>query len=182
MIDDGKLIEGCLRNKRRSQKQLYNKYAPKMYGVCLRYSKNKHDAEDILQDAFIKIYRNIDFFNNKGSFEGWIRRIVVNTALTHLRNKTKHWFVDIDTVPVAIEEDEEKFSPLSPEDLIQLIQELPNGYRTVINLFVFEKYSHKEIAKALAISEGTSKSQYSKAKALLKSKIEEKIKREKPAI
>ena len=174
MIDDGKLIEGCLKNKRRSQKQLYEKYAPKMLGVCYRYCKSTQDAEDVLQDAFIKVYKSLDSFKNKGSLEGWIRRIVVNTALNHIRSNPVRWFVDVDDTQIPYEDTEkEEVQTVKPEILMSLIQQLPPGYRTVLNLFVFEKYPHKEIARVLDISEGTSRSQYAKAKALLKRKIEE---------
>ena len=149
------------------QHELYKRFAPKMYGVCLRYASNAEEAEDILQEGFIKVYNKIGSFRREGSFEGWIRRIFVNTAIEQFRKK-------VYLQPITeIEEDtvEGKYlsvlDRLSEKDIIQLIQQLSPGYRTVFNMYVVEGYTHKQISEMLGISEGTSKSQLSRAKMIL---------------
>ena len=167
IFDDSDLIEGCLRGDRKMQYELYRKYAPKMYAVCLRYAGNAEEAEDILQEGFIKVFSKMGSFRREGSFEGWIRRIFVNTAIEQFRKK-------IHLQPVTEYEEntiEGKYSSvldnLAEKDIIQLIQQLSPGYRTVFNMYVIEGYTHKQIAEALGISEGTSKSQLSRAKQIL---------------
>jgi len=179
MIDDEKLIKGCKANKSRAQRQLYEKYAPKMYVVCLRYSNSKEEAEDVMHDAFLKIYSAISKFRGDGVLEAWMRRIMVNTALSQLKKNAKFQTVNIDDYPIIQEEDSQKIDAVSPEKLIEEIQKLPTGYRSVLNMFVFEKYSHKEIAETLGITENTSRSQFSKAKILLRKRLEERMKYEK---
>jgi RNA polymerase sigma-70 factor (ECF subfamily) len=177
MIDDDKIIEGCKAGKKRAQSRLYKKYAPAMLGVCLRYCSNMADAEDVLQEGFIKVFNYIKNFRGEGSFEGWIRRIMVNTALTHIKKNTKYSFEDIENIPSNYQEEEDVvYAPVSPEVLIEVIQSLPDGYRSVVNLHIFEGYPHKEIAGIMGISESTSKSQLSKAKKFLRKKLEEKNK------
>lgn len=166
-----KLILGCANKEPIAQEQLYRLFAGKMFALCLKYSKNKEEAEDNLQDGFIQIYDKISQFKNKGSFEGWMKRIVINTALQKYRDKNVlnvvYDFVDEEEVMVEVEEDD-----ISLDYLLKLIQELPNQYRLVFNLYVLDGYSHKEISKELKISEGTSKSNLSRARAILKEKIE----------
>ncbi|MCC7521032.1 MAG: sigma-70 family RNA polymerase sigma factor [Flavobacteriaceae bacterium] len=166
-----KLILGCANKEPVAQEQLYRLFAGKMFALCLKYSKNKEEAEDNLQDGFIQIYDKISQFKNKGSFEGWMKRIVINTALQKYRDKNVlnvvYDFVDEEEVMVEVEEDD-----ISLDYLLKLIQELPNQYRLVFNLYVLDGYSHKEISKELKISEGTSKSNLSRARAILKEKIE----------
>ena len=171
MISDGDLIEGCKRNDRRMQEALYQRFAPKMYGVCLRYAGNAEEAEDIIQEGFIKVFKKMDSFRSEGSFEGWIRRIFVNTAIEHFRRKNY-------LQPVTEKEEntlEGKYlsvlDSLAEKDVIALIQQLSPGYRTVFNMYVIEGYTHREIADALGISEGTSKSQLSRAKSVLQEKV-----------
>ena len=149
------------------QQELYNRFAPKMYGVCLRYASNTEEAEDILQEGFIKIFNKINSYRGEGSFEGWIRRIFVNTAIEHFRKKTY-------MQPITETEEntvEGKYlsvlDSLAEKDIIQLIQQLSPGYRTVFNMYVVEGYTHKQIGEILGISEGTSKSQLSRAKLIL---------------
>ena len=172
-ITDSDLIKGCLENDRRMQQELYNRFAPKMYGVCLRYTGNADDAQDVLQDGFVKVFRKLDSFRSEGSFEGWIRRVFVNTAIEHFRRK--HYMQ-----PVTEREENTLESKtltaldgLSEKDILKLVQQLAPGYRAVFNLYVVEGYSHKEIADMLDISEGTSKSQLSRAKVILQDMIKQ---------
>ena len=175
MISDADLIEGCKRNDRRMQEALYQRFAPKMYGVCLRYAGNAEEAEDIVQEGFIKVFKKMDSFRSEGSFEGWIRRIFVNTAIEHFRRKNY-------LQPVTEKEEntvEGKYlsvlDSLAEKDIIALIQQLSPGYRAVFNMYVIEGYTHREIADILGISEGTSKSQLSRAKSVLQEKVKKNI-------
>ena len=165
------LIQGCIEGNRRMQEELYNRFASKMYAVCLRYAGNSDDAQDILQDGFIKIYKNLSRFRGEGSFEGWIRRIFVNTSIEHLRRKTY-------LKPIA--EKEENTLPLKEKsvldnlgekDILKLVKQLSPGYRTVFNLYVVEGYTHREIGDMLGISEGTSKSQLARARVILQDMV-----------
>jgi RNA polymerase sigma-70 factor (ECF subfamily) len=169
--NDSDLIEGCLLGNPVMQKKLYDKYAPKMYGICLRYAANTEDAKDILQDGFVKVFINLSKFKAAGSFEGWMRRIFVNTAIEHYRRKNQLYAISENQEENIPNKDISALDELAAEDIIRLISELPNGYRTVFNLFAVEGYSHKEIATMMNISEGTSKSQYARAKAWLQEKI-----------
>jgi len=178
MSVDEKIIEGCISGKRRAQNQLYQKYSPGMLGVCLRYSNNLAEAEDILQEGFIKVFKNIKNFRKEGSFEGWIRRIIINSAITYI-SKNKITFKEIDEDKMELTEEtetNESYIPVDPEVLLKLIQNMPEGYRMVINLYVFEGYRHKEISEILNISESTSKSQLSKARKYLKNELEKQNK------
>lgn len=170
MIPDTDLITGCITGDRRMQKAMYDKYAGKMYAVCLRYMGNADDAQDILQEGFIKIFKNLERFRGEGSFEGWVRRIFVNTAIEQIRKKKtdlslteKEESIEFKSVS-AIENINEK-------DLLRIIKNLSPGYRSVFNLYVVEGYSHKEIGELLGISEGTSKSQLARARMILQEKI-----------
>ena len=169
--NDHDLIEGCLLGNPVMQKNLYDKYAPKMYGICLRYAANTEDAKDILQDGFVKVFINLSKFKAAGSFEGWMRRIFVNTAIEHYRRKNQLYAISENQEENIPNQDISPLDELAAEDIIRLISELPNGYRTVFNLFAVEGYSHKEIATMMNITEGTSKSQYARAKAWLQEKI-----------
>jgi len=167
IISEIDLIQGCLEGDRRMQEELYRRFSPRMYGVCLRYAGNTAEAEDILQEGFIKVYKKLSSYRREGSFEGWIRRIFVNTAIEHFRRKTYQQ-------PITEQHEntvEGKFlsvlDDLAEKDIMKLIQELSPGYRTVFNLYVVEGYTHKEIGDLLNISEGTSKSQLSRAKVVL---------------
>jgi len=169
--NDHDLIEGCILGNPVMQKNLYDKYAPKMYGICLRYAANSEDAKDILQDGFVKVFINLSKFKAMGSFEGWMRRIFVNTAIELYRKKNQLYAISENQEENIPNQDISALDELEAEDIIRLISELPNGYRTVFNLFAVEGYSHKEIATMMKISEGTSKSQYARAKAWLQEKI-----------
>jgi len=152
---------------------LYSKYSAKMYGICLRFAGNTMEADDILQEGFIKVYTKLKYFRNEGSLEGWIRRIFVNTGINYYRKKSRYAFnEDLEDVHFNTAKVQSSYSDLlSKEELVNLIQSLPNGYRTVFNLNVVEGYTHKEIGDMLGISDNTSKSQLTRAKSILKKKV-----------
>jgi RNA polymerase sigma-70 factor (ECF subfamily) len=161
------LIKGCIRRERSAQKRLYDMFAPKMHTICCRYVKDAMEAEDVLVTAFTKILERIDQFKFEGSFEGWIRRVVVNEALTYLR-RNRSMYLETELEAADREPDYSSLSDhLEAEDLLNMIQELPSGYRIVFNLYAIDGYSHKEIADQLNISENTSKSQLSRARVYL---------------
>jgi RNA polymerase sigma factor (sigma-70 family) len=166
MFNLEKVIADCIENKRKAQIDLYNHYAPMLLAICGRYIADKSEAEDILQDSFLKILKNIKEYEGKGQFENWMRRIVINTAITHYHREKKHYYHDeIDNV-----HDYELKFDLSPEkemevqELQSLLARMPDGYRIIFNLFAIEGYKHKEIAEQLNIEESTSKTQYLRAK------------------
>lgn len=172
MEQEQELIEKCLSNDHFAQELLYRRYASKMYGICIRYVRQKEEASDILQEAFIRIFLNLKYFRGNGSFEGWIRRIVVNTAINHYKaNSRFSRDLSIEDVHVHENIDNNALSRISTEELLKIIQQLPDGFRMVFNLFVIEGYDHKEIGKLLGISESTSKSQLHRAKAALRKKL-----------
>lgn len=167
------LINRCLKRDRVAQQQLFDLFAPKMYGVCFRYVKQSMEAEDVLVTSFTKIFERINQFKGEGSFEGWIRRIVVNEALTYLR-KSRNMYLETDLEQADLEPDYEQLSDhLEAEDLLNMIQQLPAGYRVVFNMYAIDGYSHKEIAAQLGISENTSKSQLSRARVYLQKMLTE---------
>jgi RNA polymerase sigma factor (sigma-70 family) len=164
---EDELIKGCVSRDRSAQKRLYDTYSSKMYGICYRYVRDPAEAEDILIVAFTRIFEKINQFKSEGSFEGWIRRIIVNEALTHIR-RNRSMYLETDLDQVDREPDYDKLQDhLEEEDLLKMIQQLPAGYRIVFNLYAIEGYSHKEIANQLGISENTSKSQLSRARTYL---------------
>ena len=177
-LTDDELIKGCIDENESSQRELFKRYAGKMLGVCQRYARNAADAEDIVQDAFIKVFEKIYQFKSEGSFEGWIRRIVVNTALkkyTVIRyDKEVSGYEITDRDESGMEESAN--AHLNEKELLGLINNLPDGYRLVFNLFVIEGYQHEEIAQMLNIQPGTSRSQLVKARNMLKQKILQKQK------
>ena len=174
MMSDRQIIEGCAKHERGAQQVLYDKYSRFLLGICMRYAADKAEAEDILQDSFLKIYFNIKDFSGTGSFIGWLRKIAVNTAITHYHKNLKfRYHVDIEdyvSVEAGVMSFEEDF--FSSEELFAVLNELPAGYRLVFNLYAVEGYKHKEIAEMLGIDTNTSKSQYSRAKAVLRSKLD----------
>lgn len=170
---ESELIDGCRRNERTAQKALYDLMAPKMLSVCCRYIKVRMEAEDILVTSFMKVFDRLDQFKNEGSFEGWIRKIVVNEALTFLR-RNRSMYLEIELEKADYEPDYNSLSDhLEAEDLLSIIQALPTGYRIVFNLYAIDGYSHKEIADQLGISENTSKSQLSRARVYLQKVLAE---------
>ncbi len=172
-MDDTTLVIECVKGNVRAQQKLFDKFARKMLGVCLRYAKNTEQAEDVLQDGFVKVYSKLKDFKMEGSLEGWIRRIMVNTALDQIRKNGKLLGdMNIDDVGYKIENNSFVFEGLIAEDLMKLVQAMPTGYKVVFNMFAIEGYTHFEIAQTLGISENTSKSQYSRARAHLREKLE----------
>jgi RNA polymerase sigma-70 factor (ECF subfamily) len=178
MLPEELLIEQCRKGKQAAQEELYDRFSAAMLSICTRYCGNRTEAEDVLQEGFIKIFRNIYDFKakNEGSLAAWIKKIMVNTALSYLREKKRFSFIeDIETVPIRDQEDvlfdENEIVSPSSQELMKMISELPDGYKLVFNLYVIENYGHKEIASLLGITEGTSKSQLSKARALLQKKV-----------
>lgn len=166
MFNLEEIIEGCIKNKRKAQLKLYDQYAPMLLAVCFRYVADKSEAEDILQDAFFKIFKSIREYTGKGHFENWMRKIVVNTAITYFHKEKKHYYhEEIDSV-----KDYDLQFNLSPDkifeakELQQLLAKMPEGYRLIFNLYAIEGYKHKEIAVKLGIGESTSKTQYLRAK------------------
>ena len=174
-IAETDLIRGCIGGDRRMQEALYNRFSPRMYAVCLRYAGNAEEAEDILQEGFIKIFKKLDTFRSEGSFEGWIRRIFVNTAIEHFRRKRYLQTVSEKEENTIEGKDISVLDKLAAKDILALIKELSPGYRTVFNMYVVEGYTHKEIADMLNISEGTSKSQLSRAKVILQGLVKKHI-------
>lgn len=168
-----KIIEGCKKGQRRYQEELYHLLSPKMYGLCLKYASDRDDAKDILQDGFIKVFNKIDQFGEKGSFEGWVRRIMINTALERYRGQVTVISLD-EHVGIPDEEVQSMvIEKMTAEDLVGIIQELTPKYRMVFNLYAIEGYNHKEIGEMLGISEGTSKSNLSRARIILQEKVKE---------
>lgn len=167
------LIEDCRRQNRQAQQALYELYSGKMYALCCRYVKDKMEAEDVLVVAFTKIFERIHQYKGDGSFEGWIRRVMVNESLGFLR-KNKNMYVETDIEAAEREPNYEQLdSALEAEDLMKLIEGLPTGYRVVFNLYAIDGYSHQEIAEQLGINENTSKSQLSRARVLLQKRLME---------
>jgi len=180
-MTENELIAGCIRQDRACQKQLYEQFYGKMLGVCMRYAKDRDEAKDILHEGFIKMFASLRSYAGKGSFEGWIRRIVVNTAVDHLR-RNKHEYLIVSTIRAGEQEDkvdemdeDDLLSRISKEDIMAAVQQLSPAYRTVFNLYVIEEYAHKEIADMLNISEGTSKSNLAKARYQLQKTLTKRI-------
>jgi RNA polymerase sigma-70 factor (ECF subfamily) len=172
-MDDATLIIECVNGNPRAQRLLFDKFARKMFSVCLRYAKNEEQAEDVLQDGFVKVFGKLKDFKSEGSLEGWIRRIMVNTALDQIRKNNKQLGdTNIDDVGYKIENNDFIVESMMAEDLMKMVQAMPDGYKVVFNMFAIEGYSHSEIADTLGISENTSKSQYSRARAYLRERLE----------
>jgi len=172
------LIQNCINGDRYSQNKLYEQYAPKMFAVCMRYSKNREEAEDILQDGFVQVFKSLHNFKFAGSFEGWIRKTMVYTAVANYRAKSKmHVVMNIAEMEnIAIINNEDIIAKLGKKELLNMVQSLPPMYRMVFNLYVFEGLKHREIAKELGISEGTSKSNLFDAKVILQRAVVNSLK------
>lgn len=174
---DKDLIKRCQDNDPKAQGTLYQQLAPKMFGICLRYTRNHMEAEDVLQEGFIKVFRHLKDYRNDGSLEGWIRRTMVNTAINFYKKRAKYQNdISLDQSEPINQEEESAIDKLSAKELLEHIQELPDGYRMVFNLNVIEGYTHKEIGEMLNISENTSKSQLSRARSVLQGKLKNKVK------
>ena len=170
-LSENQLIENCISGNRKSQKDLYDLFAGKMFSVCLRYAKNQMDAEDILQEGFVKLFNNLHRFRGEGSFDGWVRRIFVNTAIEHIRRKNLNTTVSEGLENSVSDKYKNALDNLYEKDIIASANTLSDGYRTVFKMYAVEGYSHKEIASHLGITESTSKSQFSRAKALLRGMV-----------
>ena len=167
ILTEQDLIKKCCQGDRASQRQIYQNYAGKMMVIAMRYMKSKQEAEDIVQESFIKVFTKLETFNQESQLKTWITRIVINTALNAIRKPL--WLEDIEKVPEEHAESEDiSLAEFHWQELISFIQALPTGCQTVFNLYAIEGYSHKEIAKLLGVSEGTSKSQYARAKSILR--------------
>lgn len=179
MRSDDKLIKDCLSGNKQAQYELYQRFSGVLFGICLRYVRNRAEAEDLLQEAFIKIFSRLHSFGFKGSFEGWLKRLVVNLAINFRRDNLKQLFVSTRADLPEPENDEEtdtaEMISLPQQKLLQMIQSLPDGYRLVFNLYVFENLSHQQIAGMLEISENTSKTQLMKARKKLKNMVEAEL-------
>jgi RNA polymerase sigma-70 factor (ECF subfamily) len=172
-MSEKQLIKGCLNGDRSAQEELYNLYSRKMMGLCMRYVGDRETARDLLQDGFIKVFTSLKFFSGTGSFESWMRKIFVNVTMEHFRKKDFLYdTVDLDSVQFSTD-DNSTVSRLSAEMIMELVQQLPEGFRTVFNLFAVEGYSHKEIGEMLQISEVTSRSQYARARQWLQKRMKE---------
>ncbi|MBK8954219.1 MAG: sigma-70 family RNA polymerase sigma factor [Saprospiraceae bacterium] len=170
-MDLEKIIQGCLRGDRISQKQLFDRYSGKMLAVCLRYSRHRMEAEDLLQDGFIKVFTNLEQYKSEGPFEQWVRKIMINNAIKNCNRKSfQNEFTAGDDLPDSAEEPE-VIDQMAETELLNMINELPEGYRMVFNLYAIEGYSHKEIADSLQIEESTSRSQLVKARKALQEKL-----------
>jgi RNA polymerase sigma factor (sigma-70 family) len=171
IVSENDLIRGCIAKNRKMQELMYRRYSPKMFALCLRYSSNTDDAQDLLQDGFVKVFKYLDKYRFDGSFEGWMRKIFVNTSIAYIRRT-------VPVVPVTSEEsgiendDCNALDNFAERDIVRMIQQLSPGYRQVFNMHVIEGYSHKEIGEAMGIGEGTSKSQLARAKRALKEWVE----------
>ena len=174
------LLKKLKKNEKKAQKRLYDQYSSLMLGICMRYTRDRSEAEDVLQEGFLKIFVNINQYSGKGSFEGWMKRIMVNTAITFYNQNLKHHHhKDIDEIHETIDDQKSCDSEFTHDELLNVIKELPDGYRMVFNMYAVEGYKHKEIAEMLGVDVNTSKSQYSRAKKMIQRKLhdlcEEKI-------
>lgn len=172
-MDDNALVIACVKGDAKAQRMLFDKFASKMMSVCMRYANDTMEAEDVLQEGFVKVFGKLPDFKMEGSLEGWIRRIMVNTSLDALRrNKRNLGDTKLEDVEFKVTNFETATDSLMAEDLLKLVQALPDGYRVVFNMFAIEGYSHKEIGEILNVTENTSKSQYSRARAYLRAQLE----------
>ena len=179
-MEDRQLIAACKKQDTNAQRELYETYAPRMLGLCMKYCKDYDAAQDMLHDGFIKVFTQIKKYSGRGSFEGWMHRVFVNTILENFRKEKNNYLMISDVDESQIETEDENFERLFNDDiteetLLSMIQEMPPGYRTVFSLYVFEDMSHRQIGDQLGIKENASRSQYSRAKSYLKNKINEYI-------
>jgi RNA polymerase sigma-70 factor (ECF subfamily) len=174
-MDDFTLVNECIKGNPKAQKALFDKFAPRMFSVCLRYMKSSQQAEDVLQDGLVKVFTKLPDYKNEGVLEGWIRRIMVNTCLDQIRKNVKfQGDIQAEEVEYKLEHKDFIAERLMAEDLMKLVQSMPEGYKVVFNMFAIEGYSHQEIAAALGVTESTSKSQYLRARAYLRDRLEKR--------
>lgn len=172
-MTDLELAQQCLAGNRNAQKALWKTYSGKMYSLCRRYFKKEEEAQDALQESFIKVFSHLEQWRGQGPLGAWIRKVVVNTSLNLIKTKARERsHIDVEHAVELSTEDADALSQMNEEDLISLIREMPDGYRTVFNLFAIEGYAHKEIADALGVTENTSKTQFLKAKQWLKNRLD----------
>ncbi|HET6558300.1 MAG TPA: sigma-70 family RNA polymerase sigma factor [Prolixibacteraceae bacterium] len=172
MEDFKSIISDCIAGSQKAQAKLYHHFAPKMFGVCLRYAKDATEAEDNLQEGFIKVFAHLQSFRQDGSFEGWIRRIMINVSLEKLRKQHLMYPVEDVAIYDSVNYSDDVIARISANDLLKLVQELPPRYRLVFNLYVIDGMSHQEIAKEMSITQGTSKSNLARAREILKKKVQ----------
>ena len=176
MLREKDLIKGCLKNDEKALDELYKQFSSKLFGICLRYAKNKMEAEDLLHDGFIRVLDNLKHFRFEGAFEGWLRRIMVNTSINYYNKKGRHSEeIDMENLSENMVFNDDILSQISTKELLSIIQKMPKGYRMVFNLFAIEGYKHREIAEIMNISESTSKTQFAKARKYLRVKILEDL-------
>lgn len=174
-MDELTLVKECVKGNSKAQYALFEKYSKKMMAVCHRYTNNTEEAEDVFQEAFVKVFTKLENYNFVGSLEGWIRKIMVNTALDHIRKNAKFLQdIQLEVVDYQVGKNDFALEKLMAEDLLEMISKMPEGYKVVFNMFAIEGYSHQEIADTLGVTESTSKSQYMRAKAYLRAKLEER--------
>lgn len=171
LLSEEEMIKGCIDGNRICQRELYDRNASKMLGVCMRYAKDKAEAEDMLQEGFIKVFKNISRFRNEGSFEGWIRQIMVFTAINLFNQRKRKFKESLDTEFYDAPVDDQVIEKIAAKEIVALVQQMPEGYRTIFNLYAVEGYTHREIGELLNIAEGTSKSQYSRAKQYMQESL-----------
>ena len=163
---DEKILQGCLRKEVKCQKEFYQHFSSTMYAVCLRYSNTKEDAKDILQEGFVKVFTKLNQYTGKGSLEGWMKRVFINTALEHYRVNKNHMNQSDVAEAYNVGQEADAMDKISQKEIFEVMQNMATGYRTILNLYAIEGYSHAEIAEMLGISEGTSKSQLSRARVI----------------
>ncbi len=164
LLTEVEMIKGCIDGNRICQRELYDRFASKMLGVCMRYAKDRAEAEDMMQEGFIKVFKNIANFRDEGSFEGWIRRIMIFTAINLFNQRKRKFKESLDNELYDIAIDDQVIEKIAAKEIVALVQQMPEGYRTIFNLYAIEGYTHREIGELMNIAEGTSKSQYSRAK------------------
>ena len=174
-METNKMVQACLIGDQRAQRFFYDKYKVKMYGLCMRFSSSQTEAEDMLMEGFYKVFRDLKQFKNQCPLEAWVRRVMVNSALMHLRKRHRDLTkaIGLEEIPGDIISKDDPMEQLNAEAIVHVIQKLPTGFRTVFNLFAIEGYSHREIGEQLSISESTSRSQYARAKSALRKMIVE---------
>jgi RNA polymerase sigma factor (sigma-70 family) len=174
MLSEEDLINECIMGNRLAEKQLYETYSHSFFGICLRYAKSREEAEDVLLTGFTSIFENLPSYKKEGSFEGWMKRIIINTAISNFRTNNKYYEnteLNEETQNLTQYNDNQTYHKIEAKEIIKLIQQMPEGYQVIFNLHAIEGYKHTEIGKMLEISEGTSKSQYAKAKKWLQTRL-----------
>ncbi|OQA92433.1 MAG: ECF RNA polymerase sigma factor SigR [Bacteroidetes bacterium ADurb.Bin234] len=174
MFSEEEIIKECIKGNRKAEKHLYTKYNGLFFAICLRYTQSREEAEDVLITGFTSIFESLPMYKKQGSFEGWMKRIIINTAVNHYRTNKKHLSnIDIEEIDTINEISQKSYQDINVKDILNQIQMMPEGYKQVFNLFAIEGYKHTEIAEMLHIAENTSKSQYAKAKKWLQRRLED---------